>query len=109
VTSGAKTVITEGMRGSLTYGPKGRLASALAIILAFIGALQASNILTLLPPRYSNVGLIVTFVGLLVAGFSERIQGGASKPEVRAAAQSADDRNATAEANEEIDLDEINR
>lgn len=89
------------MNGSLTYGPLGRLSSALAIILAFIGALQASGILTLLPERYSKVGLLVTAIGLVVAGFSERIQGGASKPEIREAAAKSDQKNAIEEINEE--------
>lgn len=101
------------MNGGLTYGPMGRLGSALAIILAFLGALQASGILSLLPQDYSKAGLIVTAVGLLVAGFSERIQGGASKREVRIAAQQSDNKNAVKqpdnEDDEEIELDEINR
>lgn len=87
------------MNGSLFYGPKGRLISALAIISAFIGSLQASGMLNLLPPRYSWVGLVVTALGLLVAGFSERLQGGASKPEVRIAAQQSDNKNAIEELN----------
>lgn len=81
------------MNGSLFYGPKGRLISALAIISAFIGSLQASGVLVLLPPEYSKLGLIITAAGLFVAGFSERIQGGASKPEVRVAAQQSDNKN----------------
>jgi hypothetical protein len=87
------------MNGSLFYGPKGRLISALAIISAFIGALQASGILILLPPEYSKVGLIVTAAGLLIAGFSERVQGGASKPEIREAAKQSDVKNAREELN----------
>lgn len=90
------------MNGSLFYGPKGRLISALAMVSAFIGALQASGLLTLLPERYAKAGLAVTFVGLLVAGFSERIQGGASKPEIRAAAKTSDEKNAREELNKEI-------
>ena len=81
------------MNGKLTYGPMGRLISALAIIGAFIGALQASGVLGLLPPGYGKVGLLVTAVGLLVAGFSERIQGGASNPEVRDQAAKSDAKN----------------
>lgn len=81
------------MNGSIFYGAKGRLISALAIISAFIGALQSSGMLNLLPPKYSWVGLVVTAGGLLIAGFSERLQGGASKPEVRIAAQRSDNKN----------------
>lgn len=87
------------MNGSIFYGAKGRLISALAIISAFIGALQASNMLNLLPPKYSWVGLFVTAVGLLIAGFSERLQGGASKSEVRASAEASDRKNAIEEMN----------
>lgn len=82
------------MNGSLTYGPMGRIISVLAIVSAFIGSLQASGFLSLLPPKYSWVGLVVTATGLLIVGFSERIQGGASKPEVRAAAEGSDQNNA---------------
>jgi hypothetical protein len=81
------------MDGAITYGPLGRLLSALAIISAFIGALQASGFVQLLPERYAWVGLAVTALGLLIAGFSERISGGASKPEVRAAAAASDAKN----------------
>lgn len=81
------------MNGSILYGPTGRLISALAIISAFIGALQSSGMLNLLPPKYSWVGLVVTALGLLIAGFSERIQGGASSPQVRAAATASDAKN----------------
>ena len=88
------------MDGKLTYGPFGRMVSALAIISAFIGSLQASGFLALLPPRYAWIGLVVTAAGLLVAGFSERIQGGASKPEVREAARQSDAKNAREELNQ---------
>lgn len=82
------------MNGSLFYGPAGRLISVLAIVSAFIGALQSSGFLSLLPPKYSWVGLIVTAAGLFVAGFSERIQGGASRSEIRMAASKSDQKNA---------------
>jgi hypothetical protein len=88
------------MDGKLTYGPFGRLVSALAIVSAFIGSLQASGFLNLLPPKYSWVGLVATAAGLLIAGFSERIQGGASKPEVRNAAKASDVKNAREDLNQ---------
>lgn len=81
------------MNGTITYGPLGRLISALAIVSAFIGALQSSGMLNLLPPKYSWIGLVVTAGGLLIAGFSERLQGGASRPDVRIAAQESDNKN----------------
>lgn len=81
------------MNGSLTYGPLGRLISALAIVSAFVGALETSGYVALLPERYKWAGLLVTVVGLFIAGFSERLQGGASRPEIRAAAQASDRNN----------------
>lgn len=81
------------MHGKFSYGPKGRLISALAIISAFVGSLQASGFIVLLPQKYSWFGLVVTATGLLIAGFSERIQGGASNKAVRIAAQQSDNRN----------------
>jgi len=87
------------MNGSITYGPMGRLISALAIISAFIGSLQASGMLGLLPAKYSWLGLVITAAGLLVAGFSERIQGGASIQKVRIEAQQSDNKNELEELN----------
>jgi hypothetical protein len=87
------------MDGNLTYGTKGRVISALAIASAFVGALQASGFINLLPPDYAWIGLVVTASGLLVAGFSERLQGGASKPEVRRQAENSDQKNAREELN----------
>jgi hypothetical protein len=81
------------MDGAVTYGTVGRVVSALAIISAFIGALQASGFIQLLPAKYAWVGLAITALGLLIAGFSERIQGGASKPEVRLQAAQSDANN----------------
>jgi hypothetical protein len=79
--------------GKLTYGTKGRLISALAIILAFTGSLEASGALTLLPEKYKWIGLVVTLGGLVITGFSERLQGGASNPEVREQAARSDAKN----------------
>lgn len=85
------------MNGSLTYGPMGRLISALAIVSAFVGALESSGYVALLPERYRWVGIVVTLTGLVVAGVSERLQGGASKPEIRLAAEHSDQKNAREE------------
>lgn len=87
------------MNGSFTYGPFGRLLSALAIISAFTGALESSNYVALLPPKYKWIGLVVTAIGLIVTGVSERLQGGASRPEVRAAAAASDKRTPCTERN----------
>jgi len=88
------------MDGKFTYGPKGRLISALAMIVAFTGSLEASGALTFLPEGYKWVGLVVTLVGLFVTGFSERIQGGASDPQVRAQAEASDKKNAMEDINQ---------
>lgn len=87
------------MNGSLFYGSKGRLISALAIISAFIGALESSGYVAFLPDRFKWFGIAVTLAGLVIAGFSERLTGGASNPEVRAAAQQSDVKNAREELN----------
>lgn len=81
------------MNGKLTYGPKGRLISVLAMIVAFTGSLEASGALKFLPEKYRWIGLVVTFTGLIITGTSERIQGGASNREVRIAAQQSDNKN----------------
>lgn len=91
------------MNGSLLYGPMGRVISVLAIVSAFIGALQSSGMLNLLPPKYAWVGLVVTATGLLIAGFSERIQGGASSPDVRIAAETSDEKNALENTSKETE------
>lgn len=82
------------MNGTITYGPMGRLISALAIVSAFIAALESSGYVAFLPEKYKWIGIVVTLAGLVVAGVSERLQGGASKPEVRIAAQQSDNKNA---------------
>jgi hypothetical protein len=87
------------MDGGITYGAKGRLISVLAIIVAFTGSLEASGALAFLPEKYKWVGLVVTLAGLVVTGFSERIQGGASNPEVREAAAASDKKNSIEEMN----------
>lgn len=82
------------MNGTFTYGPMGRLISALAIVSAFIAALESSGYVAFLPEKYKWIGIVVTLAGLVIAGVSERLQGGASKPEVRIAAQQSDNKNA---------------
>jgi hypothetical protein len=87
------------MNGSLTYGPKGRLISVLAGVVAVVGALEAQGVFNLLPERYKWIGPTATALGVGITVFSERAQGGASKPEVRAAAMQSDSKNATEELN----------
>jgi len=66
----------------------------LAIVIAFIGSLEASGALKFLPEKYKWVGLVVTLGGLVITGFSERIQGGASSRAVRDQAEKSDQKNA---------------
>lgn len=79
------------------YGLTGRVVAAIAavagVISAIVAAAQASNIFSILPPRYAWIATVLPIVSLFIVGFSERIQGGASKPEVRAAAEASDDKN----------------
>lgn len=90
------------MNGTFTYGQWGRLISALAIVSAFTGALQSSGYVAFLPEKYKWIGIVVTLIGLVVAGVSERLQGGASRPEVREAAAKADQKNAIEELNKGV-------
>lgn len=97
------------MRGSFTYGLKGRLTAGVVgfagILSAAVSAAQQANLVSIFPAEYNKYFTGAAMISLFFTLFSERIQGGASKPEVRAAAQSSDDKNAS----EEIKLDEINR
>lgn len=88
------------MNGNLTYGPKGRLISVLAGILAVISTLEASHVFNLLPDKYKWVSPVVTAIGVGITVCSERAQGGASNPEVRIAAQQSDNKNALEQTNQ---------
>ena len=82
------------MRGSLFYGPKGRLASGVAatagILAAVIAAAQDANLFSLFPPRFAPYVIAAPILAIFFTALSERIQGGASNPEVRNAAHKAD-------------------
>lgn len=86
------------MNGSIFYGLKGRVISGIAgfagVLAAFVAAAQQANLFTLVPPRYTPVVISIPIVSLFFTLFSERLQGGASKPEVRIAAQQSDNKNA---------------
>lgn len=85
------------MNGSLFYGLKGRLISGIAgfagVLAAFVAAAQAANLFTLFPPKYTPIIAAIPIVSLFFTLFSERLQGGASKPEVRAEAEASDNKN----------------
>ncbi len=80
------------------YGLQGRTVSAIAglagVLSAFVAASQAAGLFSLVPPKYLWVTTSLPIVALFLTGFSERIQGGASSPQVRQDAQDSDERNA---------------
>lgn len=80
------------------HGINGRVVAAIAalagVLSAFVASAQAANLFSLVPEKYAWVTIALPIVSLFVVGFSERIQGGASKPEVRAAAEQSDRKNA---------------
>ena len=92
------------MDGKLTYGPFGRLVSGIAgfagILAALVAAAQAANLFSLFPPKYTPIVTAIPIVSLFFTLFSERLQGGASKPEVREAAKKSDIKNAREELNQ---------
>lgn len=98
------------MNGSLFYGTLGRLISGLSYVSMLIVAMQIGGLFQFMPPK---VAAFILALGATLTSFSERLQGGASSPQVRIAAQQADNRNEIEkpanEDDEEIDLNEINR
>jgi uncharacterized sodium:solute symporter family permease YidK len=76
------------------YGTQGRIISAIAatagIVAAFVSSSQQAGLFTLVPAKYNWFVTAIPIVSLFLTGFSERIQGGASDPVVRAEAQAAD-------------------
>lgn len=78
----------------MLYGPKGRIISAIALAAGSVSALtaaaQQANLFSLLPQKYLFIATALPIVSLFLTSFSERLQGGASRPEVRAAAYQSD-------------------
>ena len=87
------------MNGSLFYGPLGRVISALSYLSMLIVAMQIGGMFQFMPPK---VAAFILALGATLTSFSERLQGGASKPEIRAAAKGSDEKNAREELNKEI-------
>lgn len=81
---------------ALLYGPTGRLVSGVAgagtLASAILFSLQQSGAFALIPPKYTWIQGVVTAVLIFITLFSERIQGGASDPNVRDAAQTSDNK-----------------
>jgi hypothetical protein len=85
------------MSGTWFYGAKGRLVSGVAFIAGVlsgaVSAAQQTNLISIFPQSYNKYFGIVALVSLFFTAFNERLQGGASKPEVRAAAAASDKKN----------------
>jgi hypothetical protein len=79
----------------MLYGYSGRVVAAVSlaagVLAAFVASAQQANLFSLVPQKYLWFATALPIVSLFLTGFSERIQGGASKPEVRAAARAADE------------------
>ena len=85
------------------YGTQGRIVSGIAgfagVLAGAVSAAQQANLVSIFPPSANKYFTAAAIVSLFVTMFSERLQGGASKPDVRAAAQKADDKNALEQLN----------
>jgi NhaP-type Na+/H+ or K+/H+ antiporter len=85
------------MNGALFYGLKGRLISGIAgfagVLSAAVAAAQQASLVSIFPASYNKWFTAAAVVSLFVTMFSERIQGGASNPQVRIAAQQSDNEN----------------
>ena len=85
------------MNGALFYGLKGRMISGIAgvagALSAAVAAAQQANLVSIFPPQYNKWFTAAAVVSLFVTMFSERIQGGASSPEIRAQAAASDKKN----------------
>lgn len=79
------------------YGLQGRITSGIAALAGALTAVteaaHAANLLTIIPDRYRPVLPAITVVALFFTSLSERVQGGASKPQVREAAAVSDKKN----------------
>jgi hypothetical protein len=84
------------MNGSIFYGTIGRLLSGISYVSMLIVAMQIGGMFQFMPPK---VAAFILALGATLTAFSERLTGGASNPEVRAAAQASDAKNAREELN----------
>lgn len=79
------------MNGSIFYGTLGRVISGMSYLSMLIVAMQIGGMFQFMPPK---VAAFILALGATATAFSERLQGGASKPSVRTAAEEADKKNA---------------
>lgn len=73
------------------YGMRGRIISSISYLTTLIIAMQIGGMFQFIPPK---AAAFILALGATLTAFSERIQGGASNPEVRAAAAMSDAKNA---------------
>jgi hypothetical protein len=78
------------MNGSIFYGTLGRLISGLSYVSILIVAMQIGGMFQFMPPK---VAAFILALGATITALSERLQGGASNPQVRLAAQKSDSNN----------------
>lgn len=78
------------MNGTIFYGTLGRLLSGLSYVSMLIVAMQIGGMFQFMPPK---IAAFILALGATLTAFSERLQGGASSPQVRAAAQQSDRKN----------------
>lgn len=79
------------MNGSIFYGPLGRIISGISYVSMLIVAMQIGGMFQFLPPK---VAAFILALGATLTALSERLQGGASNPTVRMAAEMSDEKNA---------------
>ena len=78
------------MNGSIFYGTLGRVISGLSYVSLLIVAMQIGGMFQFMPPR---VAAFILALGATVTVLSERLQGGASNPQVRIEAEKSDKKN----------------
>jgi hypothetical protein len=80
------------------YGTRGRIVSGIAGIggglAAIVSAAQQAELVSILPPEWNKYLTGLAVVSLFITMLSERLQGGASQPAVRKAAEKSDEKNA---------------
>jgi len=84
-----------GLTGRITAG----IAALAGTLTALTEAAQQANLFTIVPEKYRFLLPLITVVTLFLTLFSERVQGGASNPEVREAAKKVDDKAALDQLN----------
>jgi hypothetical protein len=81
----------------MLYGTQGRIISGLVgfagVLAGAVSAAQQANLVSIFPPEANKYFAGAAVLSLFITMFSERLQGGASKLEVRVAAAASDAKN----------------